>query len=228
MAQHETQQRVLHLLSDFEGLEPAKQLFWSELNYDRVNQPLSRRDWTDSARQALAEDPILLAGNDGFHVIYGRLSSEKLLLGPERSVASRLLRDHPYVLFVLSNESQDHWHFLNIKYDDEIKQRRLYRRITIGPQERLRTAAERISLLDLQTLDRDLFGLSPLAIQQRHDEAFDVEAVTKQFFEIFADLYRKVASDIAKVSGLEKGAGKLAQLILDRMLFSISSRKKAG
>jgi hypothetical protein len=37
------QQSILTLLQQFKGLEPLKKLFWSELNYDRVNQPLSRR-----------------------------------------------------------------------------------------------------------------------------------------------------------------------------------------
>lgn len=44
----ESQQSVLNLLRQFKGTEPVKQLFWSELNYDRVNKPLSRRGWTDA------------------------------------------------------------------------------------------------------------------------------------------------------------------------------------
>jgi hypothetical protein len=37
-------QSILNLLQNFTGLEPLKRLFWSELNYDRANQPLSTRD----------------------------------------------------------------------------------------------------------------------------------------------------------------------------------------
>ena len=37
MQQIERQQSVLDLLRDFKGLEPLKQLFWSELNYERIN-----------------------------------------------------------------------------------------------------------------------------------------------------------------------------------------------
>jgi hypothetical protein len=44
MPQSERQQTVLELLEDFRGLEPLKELFWSELNSEGVNQPLSRRD----------------------------------------------------------------------------------------------------------------------------------------------------------------------------------------
>ncbi|MBU1909448.1 MAG: Eco57I restriction-modification methylase domain-containing protein, partial [Verrucomicrobia bacterium] len=35
----------------------------------------------------------------------------------------------------------------------------------------------------------DLFGLSPMLIQQHHDEAFDVEKVTKDFYEEIANWY---------------------------------------
>ena len=98
MVRSEIQQSVLDLLKNLRGLEPLKKLFWSELNYERVNQPLSRRGWTDTAANALAEDPVLFAGggeNNEFHVIYARLASDRFSLGQERPVASRLLRDHP-------------------------------------------------------------------------------------------------------------------------------------
>lgn len=70
-------------------------------------------------------------------------------------------------------------------------------------------------MLDLALLT----DYSPLVIQTRHDDAFDVEAVTEDFFKVFAEVYHKVADDISRVRGLEKEAGKLAQLLLDRMLF---------
>jgi hypothetical protein len=134
MARIDRQQSVLDLLKNFWGLDPLKQLFWSELNYQRINQPLSRRGWTDTVANILAEDPILFAGggeSNDFHVIYVRLASDRLLLGDERQIVSRLMRDHPYALFVISNVTQDRWHFLNIKYDEELVRRRLFRRITV-------------------------------------------------------------------------------------------------
>jgi len=192
MAEPERQQQVLELLKELRGIEPLKQLFWSELNYQRVNQPLSRRGWTESAAQALAEDPVLFAGggeNGDFHVIYGRLASDRLLLGAERPVVTRLLREHPYALFVFSNKTQDRWHFLNVKYADTPEKRRLFRRITVHAGEGQRTASERLSMLDLASFERDMFGLSALEIQQRHDEAFDVEKVTKDFYTEIANWY---------------------------------------
>lgn len=71
MTVSEKQEAVFNLLKDLKGLDPLKQLFWSELNYERINQSLSRRGWTDTAAQALADDPVLFASGgqqDLFHV----------------------------------------------------------------------------------------------------------------------------------------------------------------
>lgn len=112
--------------------------------------------------------------------------------------------------------------FVNVKYDRERERRRLFRRITVGPEERLRTAAERLEKLDLEYLSDP----SPLEIQERNDEAFDVEAVTKEFFKVFAIVYHQASDEITKVRGLEKQSRNLAQLLLDRMLFLYFIQKK--
>ena len=164
MTRLERQQPVQDLLKRLRGLEPLKELFWTQLNYERINQPLSRRPWPETAAKALAEDPILLAGggqDKGFHVIYARLASDRLRLVDERPVISQFLRDHPYALFIFSNRTQNRWHFANVKYDSQAERRRVFRRITVGPEERLRTASERIARLDLESIGPDLFGLSP-------------------------------------------------------------------
>ncbi len=122
MGRPERQGQVLEILKDFRGSEPLKKLFWQELNYERVNKPLSRQGWSDTARNSLADDPVLFAsGGEGFHIIHARLSSDKLLIGQERPVVARLLQDHPYALFVFSDSTQSRWHFLNVKYDDDVQ-----------------------------------------------------------------------------------------------------------
>lgn len=203
MANVARQQTILGILQGLDGLDGLKRLFWQELNYERENKPLSSRQWPDRARQTLAEDPILFAsGGEGnaFHIVYCRLAAQELRRGPQRPVVSQLLRDHPYALFVFSNKSQSAWHFLNVKYDEaadlpaapgaaQVEKRRLTRRIAVRPGDGLRTAAERMALLDLQSISPDLFGLSPLLIQQHHDQAFDVEKVTKDFYEEISNWY---------------------------------------
>jgi type I restriction-modification system DNA methylase subunit len=221
------QQAVHDLLHGLKGLEPLKKLFWSELNYNRVNQSLSRRGWKEGVAGLLADDPVLFAsGADAFHVIYARLASDKLLIGDERPVVSRLLQEHPYALFVFSNSRQEHFHFLNVKYDDDTQKRRLFRRITVGPFEQLRTASERITLLDLADVSPDLFGLSPLAIQERHDQAFDVEPVTKEFFHEYRRIFEEVEEAITGF-GRDKDRKRLyTQRLFNRLMFIAFIQKK--
>ena len=226
MTPPERQQTVLDILKDFRGLDPLKQLFWSELNYSRVSTPLSRRGWSSAAVDALAGDPILFAtGGDGFHIIHSRLSTDSLLMGQERPVVSQLLKEHPYALFVFSNRALNRWHFLNVKYDDEITKRRVFRRITVGPEERLRTASERIAMLDLESVNADLFGLSSLAIQKRHDEAFDVEPITKEFFHEYARIFEQVEGQIEGIEDTERKR-LFTQRLFNRLMFIAFIQKK--
>jgi type I restriction-modification system DNA methylase subunit len=199
LATLERQQAIRRILEDFRGAQALKRLT-AELNYEFVNKPLSRRSWADDARDALAADPVLLAagGDEGaFHIIYAHLKGASLPRAAERAVVTKLLQDHPYALFVFSNEAQSRWHFINVKHDAKGDKRRLFRRITVGEGERLRTASERISMLDLEDISPTLFGIAPLDIQRRHDEAFDVQPVTREFYRDYDRIFKRVEGLIA-------------------------------
>lgn len=224
--QTDRQQSVLDLLQNLKGQDPLKKLFWTELNYDKVNSPLSRKGWGEQASSALADDPVLFAtGGKDFHVILARLNADRPLIGMERPVVSRLLQDHPYALFIFSNGNQDQWHFLNVKYDDDVQKRRIFRRITVGSKERLRTASERIAMLDLDSISPSLFGLSPLEIQQRHDVAFDVEPVTQEFFQEYARVFAAVERSVEGVKGAERKR-LFTQRLFNRLMFVAFIQKK--
>lgn len=193
------QDRVFDLLKGLRGEHQLKELC-RELNYQHSNTPLSSRRWRSAPKRLVdekrLETPVLLGSagkGDDFHIIYTRLRTADLRLGHERQVVSQLLQEHPYALFVFSNDQQDRWHFLNVKYyREQGRHSRIFRRIAIGGHNRLHTAAQRLSMLDLETLD----NATPLDIQTVHDEAFDVEAVTVAFFQsykqIFDDLQREL------------------------------------
>ncbi|AKV70877.1 Eco57I restriction-modification methylase domain-containing protein [Microcystis panniformis] len=223
MSDIELRQSVYDLLSSLRGLDALKKLFWSELNYERENQTLSRRNWPDKAVEALAEDPILLAsGGEDFQVIYARLNSKQLLLNLERLVVTQLLKNHPYSLFIFSDFHQERWHFINVKYDVKQEKRQVLRRITVGPGEQLRTATERLSLLDLDNISSE----SPLAIQERHDEAFDVEKVTKKFFEQYRSVFEKVEQLITKTIPNADQRRLFTQKLFNRLMFIVFIQKK--
>ena len=225
------QENILNILQDFHGLDPLRELFWTELNYDRQNDGIPRQEWTDTAKNALTDDPVLFATggtDDAFQVIYVRLNSDRLLLTAERPVISKLLEDHPYTLFVFSNQEQTDWHFVNVKYDEteDPKRRRLFRRITISPHEKLRTASERIAMLDLASIGPDLEELSPLAIQNGHDKAFNVEAVTKQFFEDYQSVFHILQDDLTNQTEDRRWAHDYALQFLNRCMFLYFIQRK--
>lgn len=220
--QTQRQQSVLDLLQSLKGQEPLKKLFWTELNYDKANSPISRKGWGDQASGALADDPVLFAtGGNDFHVIHSRLKSEKLLMGMERPVVSRLLQNHPYSLFIFSNASQDQWHFLNVKYDDDVQKRRLFRRISVTPLDKLRTASERLDKINLA----DAPNAAPNTIQKLHDDAFDVEPVTKEFFHEYGRIFEAVEAAIKGIRDSERKR-LFVQHLFNRLMFVAFIQKK--
>ena len=221
----ELQQLISTSLQNLKSLDTLKSLFWSQLNYERVNQSLSRRKLTDAMKNEVEGDPLLLASggaNNAFHIIYTRLKSEELSRQRERSIVNHLLQDHPYALFVFSNKSQSRWHFLNVKYDSSPQKRKLFRRITVGEGEQLRTATERISLLNLEQISPNA---SPLDIQTRHDEAFDVEAVTQEFFKEYRKTFEKVEGLIQGIGG-DESKRLFTQKLFNRLMFIAFIQKK--
>ena len=129
-------------------------------------------------------------------------------------------------MFVFSNRQQASWHFINVKYDPEIKRRRLFRRISVKPGDRLRTASERLSLIDIASIGADPFGLSPLAIQERHDEAFDVESITKEFYEGYETVFRKLERTLLSQKVDRNSAHDYALQFLNRTMFLYFIQRK--
>ncbi|TAF05625.1 MAG: class I SAM-dependent DNA methyltransferase [Nostocales cyanobacterium] len=215
---------VANSLENLRNIDTLKKLFWSQLNYERVNQTLSSRQLNETVINELAEEPLLLASagnNNDFHIIYSRLKSENLSRQSERKVVDELIKKHPYTLFVFSNKSQSRWHFLNVKYDNTLQKRKLFRRITVGEGEPLRTASERISLLDIENHQNS----STLDIQTLHDEAFDVEKVTQEFFREYRKTFEKVES---LISGIQENERKrlFTQKLFNRIMFIAFIQKK--
>ncbi len=71
----------------------------------------------------------------------------------------------------------------------------------------------------------DLFGLSPLAVQARHDEAFDVEPVTREFFKEYARVFSEVEELIKGISDSERNR-LFTQRLFNRLMFVAFIQKK--
>lgn len=204
-------------LKNINSFERLTGLFCRDLNYGYSGSVISKRSWKDPIANSVRES--LLIGTQGdFHIIYCQI--EKLLLGIERPIINQLLKEHPYLLVVFSDPQYTNWHFVNVKYDEELRNRRLFRRIVIGPDERLHTAAQRVNMLEV--VDEKI---SSLELQTKHDEAFDVEEVTKEFYEKYAEIFHMLSEDITEENPRED-TYKEAQIILDRLVFLYFIQKK--
>ncbi|OKH42925.1 type I restriction endonuclease subunit M [Calothrix sp. HK-06] len=225
VASLELRKPIQSLLQNLNNIKILKELFCSQLNYDYKNEELPSRKLTEAVTDEIKDKPLLLASggvNRAFHIIYTRLKSENLSKQSERVIVNHLLQEYPYALFVFSNVSQSHWHFLNVKYDTSLQKRRLFRRITIGDGEQLRTATERISLLDLEKIP----NATPLDIQNLHDEAFDVEKVTQEFFREYRKTFEKVES-LIKWSTDSESKRLFTQKLFNRLMFIAFIEKKS-
>jgi hypothetical protein len=125
------------------------------------------------------------------------------------------------IINIFSNSNQERWHFVNIKDDVKQEKRQVLRRITVAPGEKLRTATERLSLLDLQEISADLEKLTHLEIQECHDKAFDVEAVTKKFFAQYRLVFGQVENLIKPTLTNNKATRLSAQKLFNRLMFIV-------
>ena len=240
-----TPQTILPLLQNFSSIESLKQLFWVELNYDRVNEPIN--ELPDSTANLVAGSPLRFAtgGKDNdFQIIYVKLKTETLRKTDERQIITHLQTRYPDALYVFSNPTQNHWHFVNVKLTRERqeaneqqsnkdrKQRNIFRRITIAPDERLRTAAERIAMLNLEeigeqdTLWNDHELLTSLEIRKVHEDAFNVEAVTEAFFESYKRVFKQLQTELKNQNSNEKWAHDYSQQFLTRCIFLYFIQRK--
>ncbi len=186
-------EKVQRVLEGLDGEEALRRLLVRELGYEYEGGLISADELPAGSEEDLAAEPTLVASTarDGrFTVIHLQLNTpRKLSLTTERKIMERLKKSYPYSLFVFSDAEDRLWHFVNAPLDPEaqapghLSGRKQYRRIVVGPGEGLHTATERISLLSVDDLmeksGQEPEDLAPLAVHAAHDEAFDVEAVTK-------------------------------------------------
>ncbi|RLC55599.1 MAG: hypothetical protein DRI80_17435, partial [Chloroflexota bacterium] len=209
------------------SLDAALELF-DALGYQYADElPLPIRNWPAGVRRLVrgnAEPPIYLARHRDFRVVYTHLTTDHLSRTVERPIVEHTLHKlHPYALFVFANRDLTLWDFVNVKYSAEDgARRRTIRRIHVGPTERLHTAAQRMALLAVPAPDT-----SALELQSRHDQAFDVEEVTRQFYRDYVRVFSELCADIARRNPRRKAEAETeAQILLDRLMFLYFIQKK--
>ncbi|MBA3471925.1 MAG: class I SAM-dependent DNA methyltransferase, partial [Rubrobacter sp.] len=220
--------KVLEGLRSLDGDHALRRLLVRVFGYEGEGGLVSGDGWPEE----LDGEPELFAtaGREGrFAVIRARLNTPgRLSLTAERRTIERLRERYPYALYVFSDAEDRVWHFVNALYAERAGGKQ-YRRMVIGPDEELRTATDRISMLSMDDLaekpGKESDELSPLEVQAAHDKAFDVERVTKEFF-------REYASVFARVEGLVEGIVDperkrlFTQRLFNRLMFLAFIQKK--
>lgn len=206
--------------------------FFGDLGYSYAgDDPLYRGDWAASAQNLpVARLGYLARHQQDFHIIYCELSGERLLRTIQRPLIEQIARRHPFFMIAFRNQPGNtagvQWEFVNVRVIQDADEdkgtrrtRRVARRISIGPAERLHdrlhTAAQRLALIDISGKP----GVSALELQNLHDRAFDVEAVTNAFFATYRDVFKAVEASITGISGDTRRL--FTQRLFNRLMFII-------
>ncbi len=198
------------------GLEAARDLFCGLLGYEYAGGHLPCFRWPDTLSGHLTAIPTILADANGFKVVYLQLSREKLLRMPQREVITRILRDDPSFrgLFLVSCKARKHWELVNARISSESTRGLILRRLQIGVSDGGRTTTERLAIVDIT----DEEALESAAIQLRHDDAFDVEAVTREFYKDYARVFEHIEARLS--AGLDaEERRRFVQTLFNRLMF---------
>jgi len=214
-----TEQRVVEgHLRQLRSLNGLRRLL-ADLNYGVGAEPVSVAEWKSELAK-IAKDGSLqtIARHDDFVITHCCL--QELKVAAEREIVTRLVRQYDRGLFVFSNFEESHWHLVNVKRDSRQHNRLVLRRIAVSPEEQLRTAIERISLLKVKEA-----SWPGLEVELKHEEAFDVEKVTDQFYRDYKDTFTHVSNRLEQQAS-HRTARAFAQQFLNRMMFLYFLQKK--
>jgi len=196
-----------------------RKLFIEELNYDFADQEALIGFPEDIRKKVLSIK--IISEKNGFKVLFCIIDS--LLKGVELPVVKSISRYHPANIIIFTNRESNEAHFINTKYvgKEQEKKVRGFRRITVSQTDRLRTAAERLSRIYASD------GISALDLMSNCEEAFDVEAVSKEFYKKFVEKYKELRKVIRENNRLSDVITEnITQEIINRLLFLYFIQKK--
>jgi hypothetical protein len=205
-------------LSLFGSLTDARNLFCGILNYKVANGHIPCANWPDSIKNLMVAVPQIIADTNGFKIVFIRLHRDKISRSAKRTIIKRIYKDNPLFtgIFIVTNEQQNEWVFANAKLTGGKDNNLLIRRMRVGKGERVRTATERMALVEISEHEE---GLPADEIQQKHDRAFDVEAVTKEFFARYCKTFDELKTDIFKQIKDKSFAHDYSLQFLNRCMF---------
>jgi len=213
----------ISILKGIDSKDKLKSLFIEHLNFIQEDSDV-KVILTGKIRESV-EELTIIAGYENFKVLLCVLN--KLLKGEEREIFRQVSNRYYENLIVFTDSDNSEWHFVNRKPFDEEKARnsslriRSFRRIVVGANERLRTAAERLFMIVAEE------GDSSFKIQEKCDLAFDVEEVSRNFYSDFVTVYKVFKNDIKSINNINDNlADQITQKIFNRLIFLYYLQKK--
>ncbi|HBT81484.1 hypothetical protein A3B26_01760 [Candidatus Giovannonibacteria bacterium RIFCSPLOWO2_01_FULL_48_47] len=212
-------------LSELKTERDLKQIVIEELGYRAATGGLELTLPAETEEKLLEKK--IVAGHDGFEVILARIKldsndaiwkKDASLRAIERDFINAVPKhERDAKLFVFCAEDGEFWHFVNARSSGS---RLELRRFSITPinRKRLRTTQDRLALLRVGSSD------TTQTLIDKMKSAFDVEAVTMDFFRTFAEKFLELAEIIKKARHKEYSYDKkkildVAQIILNRLIF---------
>jgi len=215
---HAQHPQVSNCISRFSGINDARTLYCTLLNYDYQDLPIPVDDWSKSANESIIDGKII-ARKGNFNILY--FTIRNLTRTNERAILKEILNRFPDCVVVFSNEEETEFHIISPKYEPESRYKFVIRRYVVGKHEQLRTASERLCLT--YALDTD----TATELKAKHDDAFNVEAVTKQFYKEYKTILDKIEEELQSQGiGDKKTAKGFAQQFLNRLMFLYFIQKR--
>ena len=212
-----SQIELINILKELKSIDSLQRMFVEELNFSPASEDLN-----GFITQALRENvtsATVIAEHTDFKVITFKL--KKLRKGYERRIVEQLSKHHGtrYNITIFVNTDEDEYHFTNLKFPKKEKRIieekiRPFRRLVVGRHERLRTAAERLEMIEVDEDD------TPFDVQLKTDRAFDVEEVGRLFYKDFVSYYKGFRSVLKNKNRLKQDlADTYTQNIFNRLFF---------
>jgi type I restriction-modification system DNA methylase subunit len=217
---HGQQEQVLDCIREFSGIDDAQTLYCTLLNYDypRQDLPIPIEHWSKSAKELIIDGKII-AKKSEFYILY--FTIRKLTRTNEKTVLKEILKRFSDCAVVFSNEEETEFHITSPKYEPESRYKFVIRRYVVGKHEKLRTASKR--LCKTYALDTD----TATELKAKHDKAFNVEAVTKEFYAEYKAILSSMEEKLLSQGiGDKKTAKGFAQQFLNKLMFLYFIQKK--
>jgi hypothetical protein len=215
---HVPPQQVRECISGFSGIDDARTLYCTLLNYDYKDLPIPIEDWNRTAKELIIDGKII-ASKSEFYILYFII--RKLTRTNERTVLKELLKRFPDCAVIFTDEAENEFHLTSPKYEPESRYKFVIRRYVVGKYEKLRTTSERLCGTFAEDTD------SATELKAKHDEAFNVEAVTKEFYAKYKTVLSLMETKLLSQAISDKKAAKgFAQQFLNRFMFLYFIQKK--